>query len=180
MHSLLTGSRYRMKKMNKNCGFTLVELLITILILSIMLTFAVPSFKETIDKNQVLVAANDLLADIRLARNEAIIQNTPITLCSSTNGTSCTATYFSKGWIILRNSDNIILSVRGKLSGADQMQNLDTGDIHSSGITYLPSGRRNQVSSPGELIIFEKGNYAYWIKFTPIGTPYVTQENALM
>jgi type IV fimbrial biogenesis protein FimT len=169
-----------MKNMNKNYGFTLIELIITTLILAIILAFAIPSFKETIDKNQVLVAANDLLSDIRLARNEAITQNTPMTLCSSTNGTSCTATYFSKGWIILRNSDNAIISVREKLSGADQMQNLDSGDIHSNGITYLPSGRRNQSSVPSELIIFEKGNYAYWIQFTVIGTPYVTQEDALM
>lgn len=53
-------------------GFSIIELVTVIAILGIMLGFAVPSFQEFITNYRTSVQTNDLLADIALARGEAV------------------------------------------------------------------------------------------------------------
>ncbi len=66
--------------MNKEKGFTLVELLITVVVLSILISMAIPSFRELMDKNAVTTAANDLLSSVLIARSEAIKRETPVVI----------------------------------------------------------------------------------------------------
>jgi len=40
------------------------------------------------------------MADVQLARGEAIKRNKPVTLCASSNGTSCTGAW-KDGWVVL-------------------------------------------------------------------------------
>jgi len=83
-------------------GFTLVELMITIFLVGILLGIGVPNFRDFIRNSRITTAANDLLADLNLARSEAVKRRVPVTLCKSTNGTSCDdddATPFSR-WIV--------------------------------------------------------------------------------
>ncbi len=58
--------------MKRADGFTLVELMITLAVAAIVLSFAVPSFTETIKANRLTVATNDYVAAVNLARSEAI------------------------------------------------------------------------------------------------------------
>jgi len=62
--------RFRLK-----AGFTLVELLVTIAVIAILATIAIPSFSETLIRNQTASQNNELVALIHLARNEAIKRN---------------------------------------------------------------------------------------------------------
>ena len=57
--------------MNKNSGFTLVELLVTLTILSIVTSFAVPTFSEAIRNNQLKSSANNLYSLFQYARAQA-------------------------------------------------------------------------------------------------------------
>ncbi|MCP3661179.1 MAG: prepilin-type N-terminal cleavage/methylation domain-containing protein, partial [Gammaproteobacteria bacterium] len=61
-------------------GFTLVELMITILILAILLGFAVPSFQAMMRNNAVVAASNQLLGALLLARSEAVKREAPVTV----------------------------------------------------------------------------------------------------
>lgn len=56
----------------KSSGFTLLEVLITVAVLSILVALAVPSFREMMDRNAVTTTANDILSSLLLARSEAI------------------------------------------------------------------------------------------------------------
>lgn len=56
-------------------GVTLLELLIAIVVIAILVTWAVPNFQETIRSNQVAAQNNELIGLIHLARNEAIRRN---------------------------------------------------------------------------------------------------------
>lgn len=56
-------------------GITLIELMVTIAVIAILATIAVPSFQEIVKRNQISAQTNELIALIHLARNEAIRRN---------------------------------------------------------------------------------------------------------
>lgn len=65
---------YGMPRSNRS-GFTLIELMITIAVLAVLAAIALPSFKSTIERRQVIGAAENLQTDLQYARSEAIKQN---------------------------------------------------------------------------------------------------------
>jgi type IV fimbrial biogenesis protein FimT len=56
-------------------GFTLIELLVVVAMLAIIATLAAPSFQRTIARQNVGVAASELLGSTMQARSEAIKNN---------------------------------------------------------------------------------------------------------
>lgn len=74
---------------SKNGGFTILELLVVVVILGILGMLAVPSYRDLMLNNRLVTATNDLLADLALARSESSRTGKRVTLCISTNGTSC-------------------------------------------------------------------------------------------
>ena len=87
----------------RDCGgFTLIELLTAIAVLSVLLALAVPNFNDATLSARLNGIANSLVASSQVARSEAIKRNRDITLCKSTNGTSCAGSGgWQQGWIIL-------------------------------------------------------------------------------
>ena len=59
-------------------GFTLVELMITISILGLLLAIAVPSMTTWIQNTMIRTSAEEALAGLARARNEALKRNTPV------------------------------------------------------------------------------------------------------
>jgi type IV fimbrial biogenesis protein FimT len=66
------------------CGFTLVELMITIAVAGILLMIAVPSFQHLILSNRLTTSANALVDAINTARMDAIKLNATTQFCGST------------------------------------------------------------------------------------------------
>jgi len=91
-----------MDKRHQN-GFTLYELMITLLVIGVILTFGVPNFSEFTRNTQLTGTANDLHASFQLARSEAARAKTNITICASANSldaaANCSGT-FNDGWIV--------------------------------------------------------------------------------
>jgi len=65
-------------------GFTLIELMVTIAIAAILITIAVPSFRNLMVSNALTTAANDIVGAMNLARMEAIKLNTNAQFCGNT------------------------------------------------------------------------------------------------
>jgi type IV fimbrial biogenesis protein FimT len=87
--------------MYKEPGFTLVELLITIVVLTIVLAAGVPAFQSFIKNNRVTAQANDLVSTIQLARSEALKRGTNTVVCASDDQAKCTGKdTWSDGWIV--------------------------------------------------------------------------------
>ena len=91
-----------------NKGFTLIELMITLVIAAILLTTAVPSFEALITNNRLSTQANAFIGALYLARAEAIKRNLDVTVCKSGDGQNCSnnASGFEQGWIVFVDKQN--------------------------------------------------------------------------
>ena len=95
-------------------GFTLVELMVTIAIAAILLAIAVPSFDGVALSMKLTSYANDLVASTLLARSEAIKRNAVVSLCVSSDGTSCGTGGWEQGWMVMcKTTDNTFCDSAG-------------------------------------------------------------------
>ncbi len=70
----------------KNYGFTLIELMVVIAVLSIFLTVGIPSFTQAIKNNRLSAASNDLVSLLQFARSESVRRGENIVVTAN-NGT---------------------------------------------------------------------------------------------
>ena len=94
-------------------GLTLIELMITLVILGVSVTVAAPAMQQLIHGNRLRTETSRLLDAINLARSEAVLRNIPVSLCPSTmadSGRALCAGEFADGWIVFtnRNRDRVI------------------------------------------------------------------------
>lgn len=93
-------------------GLTLVELMVTIAVLAILLAISIPSLTDSTLGSKLRSQANDLAAGALLARSEAIKRNQSVTLCASSNGSTCTGAWIN-GWIV-RATDGTVIHAHGE------------------------------------------------------------------
>jgi type IV fimbrial biogenesis protein FimT len=91
--------------MKKAAGFTIIELMITVVVLGIALTFAIPSMQQFIMNNRMTSQLNLMSSNLAMARSEAIKQNMPVFLCPSGGGTTCSASSWENGWLVFVDRD---------------------------------------------------------------------------
>lgn len=80
-------------------GLTLIELLVTIAVLAILLTIALPSFRTAIQNNRLATQGNDLVTAMQLARAESLKRRRPVIVCASSDGATCQGAW-TDGWIV--------------------------------------------------------------------------------
>jgi type IV fimbrial biogenesis protein FimT len=96
-------------------GFTLIELMITILVAAILLGVALPEFRTTINNNRMANTSNDLVNAMNIARAEAISRGSAVSVCASADGAACSAsTAWNAGWIVFTDT-----GVAGTVDGTD-------------------------------------------------------------
>jgi type IV fimbrial biogenesis protein FimT len=139
-------------------GFTLVELLITIVVISILLAAAVPSFMQAIKNNRVTGQASSFVISSQMARNEAVKRGAGTTMCAANaDMDGCSGSNdWSSGWIVFSdlNRDGAINTVAGAATNGTSC--LETEDCFlgivpgpdkstliagDSDIRFLPTGQ---------------------------------------
>jgi type IV fimbrial biogenesis protein FimT len=86
----------------RNRGVTLIELIIVLTIAGVLAALAAPSIQRLVASNRLTAQVNDLLADINLARSEAIKRNTKTGICvTAAGGTACVGGgNWVNGWLV--------------------------------------------------------------------------------
>ncbi|BCY01090.1 prepilin-type N-terminal cleavage/methylation domain-containing protein [Stutzerimonas stutzeri] len=103
---------------NRNQGFTLVELVITLAILGVVVSIAVPAVETLITQNRQNALLKELWAAVQGARAAAIMRKEPIEICASKDGTSCVSDW-KGGWLVRSPSAQKTLNVNLLASGND-------------------------------------------------------------
>lgn len=89
-------------------GFTLYELLITVMIVGIVLAFSIPNMQAFTQNSRMTSAANDLHSAFHLARSESSRAKTNITICASAKpmegAANCGGTW-DQGYIVFVDQD---------------------------------------------------------------------------
>jgi type IV fimbrial biogenesis protein FimT len=88
-------------------GFSLIELMVVLAIIAIVATVAIPSYQNSMASNRMTSAANNLLGAMQFARSEAVTRRTGITVCASSDGSSCGADWGDGG--IVRTTAGVVL-----------------------------------------------------------------------
>jgi prepilin-type N-terminal cleavage/methylation domain-containing protein len=124
-------------------GFTLWELLITLLVAGILLGIGIPNVMEFQRNGAMTAAANQLVTGVLVARTEAVKRQAPVTLCLSDNPTDPNPTCSPNGV-----ADS---ATRGFIVFVDDNDNFD-----ANGVRILTDGTdRNAVVNAGELVLMQ-------------------------
>jgi type IV fimbrial biogenesis protein FimT len=130
-----------MEKSAQN-GFTLYELLVTVVVMGIILSLGVPNFLEFTRNNRMAATSNDMLGAFTLARSEAVKRKSPVTVCSSLNPLAdppaCGGT-FADGWVVFADDDGDIAIDAGE-------EVLRSAGAVPDGITLQTNGGANYFS----------------------------------
>ena len=123
----------------KKKGFTLFELMITIAIFSIILSFALPYFHQYMASQERSKTLNILINSIRVARNTANLQRKNITICPSQDLHQCQNYQWNAGFIVfIDNNKNRRVDPNETIIRTEQQQ-LKYGNLDWRGTLNLPS-----------------------------------------
>lgn len=79
-----------MKPAKYAAGFTLVELMVAIVLISVIASYAIPSMGNLVDNSRRHSAVSDMVTLINLARNTAIMDQLTVTVCPLDANNTCT------------------------------------------------------------------------------------------
>ncbi|MEM1110590.1 MAG: GspH/FimT family pseudopilin [Pseudomonadota bacterium] len=118
-------------------GFTIIEVVTTVSVLSVLLALGAPAFSDMISGNRMLSEAYSLRGTLDGARSEALTRGSFVTVCRSSNGTSCSGNW-SSGFIAFVdvNGDSVV-------DGGDEI--IAAHEPEFNGLVVLFSNAQNRV-----------------------------------
>ena len=174
------------KYLYKQQGFTLLELVIGLFIVAIVASLAVPSMSNMITRNRLSAEYNRFIGDLALARSEAVTRGVPVSLCPSTNQSSCSGNNWDQGWIVFvddgdgtssnagnrdRDGAEEIIRVSAPTKGGVDIRSVNFTD--DGGVLFSGDGRI-EAGTPADIGVFivcnEYGaSKARGVEFSPFG-----------
>ena len=153
----------------RNSGFSMIELMITLVLIGVVAALVVPSFRGVLQNSRLTTQANTLLVDLTFARSEAIKRSAGIGFCSSSAGADCSGVVnWENGWLTFVDIDNNRawtdgidepLRFQEPLAGANTLRPNATGitDPALKPIFFSGRGVSNVLAGAGFQLCDERG-----------------------
>lgn len=149
-----------MRGTDKATGFTLIELMITLIVAALLLVWGVPSFQRFINRTTLTSETNNWVAVLNYARNEAITRGQRVTVCRTVTPDACNGTAncscgvsqsgaaagipnYHSGYLIFTSTGNA--QPINFLAASNQL--LRTGRAESEKVTIRGNGEGNNAFS---------------------------------
>jgi type IV fimbrial biogenesis protein FimT len=176
-----------MPTQQRDSGYTMMELVMTMAIAAILASIAIPGFKYVTNSNRIASEVNGLLGDIQFARSEAVKEGQTVTICSSSSGTGCTSTNWDGGWIVFLDTNNNkavntgepIIRMQPALGGTDTFV-ATPGTFHAltfNRMGYAPTGSAATIN----ITLHDSTSNTNWtrcVAINPIGSA-VTEKHGI-
>lgn len=144
-------------------GVTLIELLVTLSILAILISVAIPALSSFVADSQKSSRVFDLVGALNLARSEAIKRGVNVSVCKTEHPdaeeASCQADAgWNQGWLVFVDNIHVPDNQLGILDGDDKIIKvypaaanlpITTGGNFSAGITYRYDGLAMGIKANG-------------------------------
>ena len=102
------GGGIRKHRQRLSRGLSLIELLITISVLSLLISLAAPGFRDAVARQRISSQVQQLHTSLILARSEAVKRGVPVTLCPRPEGGATCLSDFERwesGWMLFLDTD---------------------------------------------------------------------------
>lgn len=142
------------KKVKHQRGFGLVELMIVLVILSVALAIGLPAFDSVRLSTKLRSYSNEMVTSVYRARSEAIKRNGAVTLCASSDGSTCAASgSWEQGWVVLDPAAAVI-QAQDEMTSGFKFAGTEIGTSTGvTSITFAPSGL---VTPPSNLVLCQQ------------------------
>lgn len=149
--------------MQRESGFSLVELMIVIAIIAILIVLGMPTYQNITNSYRMASEVNSLLGDLQYARAEALREGQYVTVCAANAAYSgCSgSTSWATGWIVFPNNltgtltgpatAGSILHVQRGFAGSHPDTFVATNAVSS--ITYSREGFANTAAGFASTLI---------------------------
>lgn len=124
----------------RQSGFTMMELLTTVVLAGLLMAMAVPSFNRMVANNRIIDQTNELVGALNIGRSEAIRRNATLTLCRAATdaSTSCaTANANWSNWILVTGAGAVLR--RGSFRDFGGTQHVSS-TLTNESIVFGPDG----------------------------------------
>lgn len=115
-------------------GFTLIELMFSVVLLVILIALAAPSLRDIVRDQRVKTATFDVYASLVFARSEAIKRNANINIIP-------TGADWAGGWQVQVQTGGTVLKTQNVLNGLKIMGSTGGAEVNVGTITYQRDGR---------------------------------------
>ncbi|VAW47270.1 hypothetical protein MNBD_GAMMA02-1181 [hydrothermal vent metagenome] len=130
-------------------GFTLIEMIITLSILSILTAYGIPNYRELKQNQTMTQEINRLSSTINFARSHSIIAGDHVILCATQTFTACDGnSQWHNGWMVFADANQ-----DRRFNGNDRMlliENSMSPQLQALASVHRPTIRFNSVGfAPG-------------------------------
>ncbi len=149
----MRDSACRNYRISRVGGFSIIEVMIVIVIVSILVAAAGPAFRDLMGNNHSISEVYTLRATLNHARSEALARRAPVVVCPTVDGVGCADTDdWSTGYMAFVDTDNN--NIADQNDPDEEIIQLETGP-RTVDLAFNNGNQRVRFSAQGVALGFD-------------------------